>query len=86
VTALARGEHADALWDLDADEVVDYRQLNPADLGTYDVILDPVSPDMHSYQPAQTQRPDGRHGRLPPSTTSPPLTAPSKQAAASANE
>jgi hypothetical protein len=44
------------------DEVVDYRKLDPAGLGTFDVILDPVSLDMPSYQ--RLLRPGGRMGAL----------------------
>jgi len=62
VTALARDEHADALRELGADEVVDYRKANPADLGTFDVILDPVSTDMSSYR--RLLRQGGRMGAM----------------------
>jgi NADPH:quinone reductase-like Zn-dependent oxidoreductase len=62
VTALARDEHANALRELGADEVLNHRKVNPADLGTFDVILDPVSTDMPSYQ--RLLNPGGRMGAM----------------------
>lgn len=40
VTALARASVADAVRELGADEVVDYRAVRPADLGRFDLVLD----------------------------------------------
>jgi NADPH:quinone reductase-like Zn-dependent oxidoreductase len=46
LTALARAGHLDRLRDLGAEEAVDYRTVDPRDLGLFDVILDPVGENM----------------------------------------
>lgn len=40
VTALARASVSDAVRDLGADEVLDYRAVQPQDLGRFDLVLD----------------------------------------------
>jgi len=40
VTALARASVSDAVRDLGADEVLNYRQVRPSDLARFDIVLD----------------------------------------------
>lgn len=46
VTALARDGHAEALRDLGADEVLDYRRTTPEQTGPFDVIVDTVGANL----------------------------------------
>ena len=50
VTALARAEHTDALREIGADEVFDYRSVDPRELGRFDVVLDLVSRGMRTFR------------------------------------
>jgi len=50
VTALARAEHAEALEDLGAAEVLDYRSTSPAQLRPFDVVVDTVGQDLLAYR------------------------------------
>lgn len=50
VTALASAPHLDRLRDLGAEEAFDYHTTRPADLGKFDVIIDPVSRGMRPYR------------------------------------
>jgi NADPH:quinone reductase-like Zn-dependent oxidoreductase len=55
VTALASAPHLDRLRDLGAQRACDYHVTSPADLGRFDVILDPVSRDMRPYRTLLTK-------------------------------
>ena len=46
VTALANGNHAEALRELGADEVIDYRSTRLGELPNYDVVFDTVGTSM----------------------------------------
>ncbi|MFI7674902.1 NAD(P)-dependent alcohol dehydrogenase [Actinophytocola sp. NPDC049390] len=59
VTALANARHRDAVLDLGADEVLDYRTANPAALGRFDVVLDTVGTEFPVYRNLLT-----RSGRM----------------------
>lgn len=59
VTALASARHREAVLDLGADEVLDYRTTSPADLGRFDVVLDTVGTDFRAYRGLLT-----RSGRM----------------------
>jgi NADPH:quinone reductase-like Zn-dependent oxidoreductase len=50
VTALANPKHHEALQALGANEVLDYRTTNPADLPQFDVILDTVGTEFPAYR------------------------------------
>ncbi|MEU8680320.1 NAD(P)-dependent alcohol dehydrogenase [Streptomyces sp. NPDC048611] len=50
VTALSRSRHAEALRELGADEVFDYGTTTPDRIGPFDVILDTVGRELHSYR------------------------------------
>lgn len=50
VTGLARADNLGFVRDLGADEALDYRTTTPADLGTYDVILDTAGKDLAAYR------------------------------------
>ncbi|MDQ0208639.1 NAD(P)-dependent alcohol dehydrogenase [Alkalicoccobacillus murimartini] len=50
VTALASAKHLHFLKDIGADEVFDYSKTSPADLGTFDVIMDTVGTDLKHYR------------------------------------
>lgn len=50
VTALATPKHHEALRDLGADEVLDYRTTSPADLPHFDVVLDTVGTELPAYR------------------------------------
>jgi NADPH:quinone reductase-like Zn-dependent oxidoreductase len=50
VTALARGAHADALTELGATRVLDYRDLAPEQTGPFDVIVDTVGADLARWR------------------------------------
>lgn len=50
VTALARASHADALRDLGATEVLDYRSTSPDRIGEFDAIFDTVGTELSSYR------------------------------------
>lgn len=58
VTALARAQHAAALTDLGAAQVLDYRQTGPEQIGPFDVIVDAVGMDLARYRRRLT--PGGR--------------------------
>lgn len=55
VTALASAPHLDRLRDLGAQHAYDYHVTSPADLGRFDVILDPVSKNMVPYRKLLTK-------------------------------
>ena len=55
VTALASAPHLDRLRDLGAHQAYDYHVTSPADLGRFDVILDPVSKNMAPYRKLLTK-------------------------------
>lgn len=59
VTALANPKHREALQDLGAHEVLDYRTTTPADLPRYDVVLDTVGTEFPAYRDRLT-----RSGRM----------------------
>ncbi|MFC4854727.1 NAD(P)-dependent alcohol dehydrogenase [Actinophytocola glycyrrhizae] len=59
VTALANAKHHDALTELGADEVLDYRTTSPADLPRFDVVLDTVGTEFPAYRGLLT-----RSGRM----------------------
>ena len=59
VTALSNPKHHDAIKDLGADEVLDYRTTAPADLPHFDVILDTVGTGLAAYRRLLT-----RSGRM----------------------
>jgi NADPH:quinone reductase-like Zn-dependent oxidoreductase len=50
VTALARSRHADALADLGAERVLDYTEVAPEQVGTFDVIVDTVGTQLAAYR------------------------------------
>jgi NADPH:quinone reductase-like Zn-dependent oxidoreductase len=50
VTALAGAPHLERLRDLGAENAYDHRATDPRDLGTFDVIVDPVSRNMRAYR------------------------------------
>lgn len=50
VTALARSSQSDALRELGADEVVDYRTTAPGDIGKYDVVFDTVGTELPTFR------------------------------------
>jgi NADPH:quinone reductase-like Zn-dependent oxidoreductase len=50
VTALAGARNLDWVGELGADIAVDYRTVAPADLGTFDVVLDLVGTDLPTYR------------------------------------
>ena len=54
VTGLASAANLDLVADLGADEAVDYRA--PGDLGRFDVVLDTVGSDLHSFRRLLTPR------------------------------
>jgi NADPH:quinone reductase-like Zn-dependent oxidoreductase len=56
VTALASAPHLDRLRDLGAHQAYDYHSTSPADLGRFDVILDPVSRNMAPYRKLLTKK------------------------------
>ncbi|MDR7280642.1 NADP-dependent oxidoreductase [Catenuloplanes atrovinosus] len=56
VTALAGANGLDLVRRLGADEALDYRTTSPADLGTFDVILDLVGTDVRAYRRLLTRR------------------------------
>jgi len=58
VTALARAQHAAALTDLGATQVLDYRETRPEQIGPFDVIVDTVGTDLARYRRRLT--PGGR--------------------------
>lgn len=57
VTALAGGGNLDFVRGLGADEAIDYR-VDPADLGSFDVVLDTYGSTPHAYR--RTLAPGGR--------------------------
>jgi NADPH:quinone reductase-like Zn-dependent oxidoreductase len=59
VTALANPKHHEALQDLGAHEVLDYRTTTPADLPRFDVVLDTVGTEFPAYRDRLT-----RSGRM----------------------
>ncbi|WP_017605162.1 NAD(P)-dependent alcohol dehydrogenase [Nocardiopsis alkaliphila] len=50
VTALAREENLELARELGADRAFDYRTTSPADLGSFDVVLDTVGTDLPAYR------------------------------------
>jgi NADPH:quinone reductase-like Zn-dependent oxidoreductase len=56
VTALAGARSLDRVRDLGADTVVDYRTAEPAELGTFDVVLDLVGTELPAYRRLLTPR------------------------------
>lgn len=56
VTALARAEHHEALRALGAAATVDYRRVDPAELGRFDVIVDVVGTGMRPWRKLLTRR------------------------------
>jgi NADPH:quinone reductase-like Zn-dependent oxidoreductase len=50
VTALARARHAAALTDLGAEQVLDYHETSPGEIGPFDVIVDTVGTDLARYR------------------------------------
>jgi NADPH:quinone reductase-like Zn-dependent oxidoreductase len=50
VTALARSRQAATLTELGADDVLDYGTVTPAQLGTFDVIVDTVGTELAAYR------------------------------------
>ena len=59
VTALARASHADALRELGAAEVLDYRTTKADQLGEFDAIFDTVGTELNCYR-----RRLASHGRM----------------------
>jgi NADPH:quinone reductase-like Zn-dependent oxidoreductase len=55
VTALAGAKHRDFVLELGADEVLDYRTTNAADLNRFDVILDTVGTEIPTYRKLLTK-------------------------------
>ncbi|MFC5262386.1 hypothetical protein ACFPJ1_09700 [Kribbella qitaiheensis] len=47
---MARAEHLERVRELGAAEALDYRTADPRDLGTFDVIFDPVAKNMREYR------------------------------------
>ncbi len=58
VTALVRETHLDRVRELGAHHAHDYRSTPPADLGEFDVIVDPVGKNLRAYR--RLLRPGGR--------------------------
>jgi NADPH:quinone reductase-like Zn-dependent oxidoreductase len=56
VTALANPKHHEALQTLGANEVLDYRTTNAADLPQFDVILDTVGTEFPAYRNRLTRK------------------------------
>lgn len=56
VTALARAEHHEALRALGAADTFDYRNVDPARLGRFDVIVDTVGTTMRPWRRRLTRR------------------------------
>ena len=69
VTALARASVRDAVRDLGADEVLDYREARPSDLGRFDVVLDTAGgPHLGEFR--SLVAPGGRMMTVYPNTVS----------------
>lgn len=62
VTALVRANHIGKVREIGAEEAFDYRTVDPASLGRFDVILDPVGKNMRAYRPLLS--PGGRMAAL----------------------
>ncbi len=59
VTALASARDADFVTACGADDVLDYRTVNPRDIGPFDVIIDTTGRDLLTFRRRLT-----RHGRM----------------------
>jgi NADPH:quinone reductase-like Zn-dependent oxidoreductase len=55
VTALARSRHAAALTDLGAERVLDYTEVTPDEIGSFDVIVDTVGTELGCYRQRLTK-------------------------------